>query len=95
MARTRMSDEQKTAIIEEYQTAVTTGRGGGAEVAKKHGIPSTLINGWMRARSKEGANGKRRRAPPAQDFVAGLDRLIAYHEGQVGKLRKIREDYEE
>lgn len=94
----KATEEEKSAIIAEYQAAVEAKRGGGAEVAKKHDTTPNLINGWMRARAKEkGTNGhrKRRRTPPAQDFVAGLDRLIGYHTAQVAKLQKIREDYEE
>lgn len=101
MPATKHTEEQKAAIIAEYQEAAAERKG--AEVVAKHGITRTLINGWVRARKGHKPSKRKGRGPgrppnppgaPVQDFARSLDRLIAYHQRELAKLEKLRAAYE-
>lgn len=92
----KLTEEQKDTIITEYKAATADRKG--AEVAKKHDVTPNTINSWMRSKKGNGASNGHRKArrskAPVQNFTAALDDLMAYHQGQIEKLQKLRESYE-
>lgn len=92
----RYTEEQKLQIIDEYQAAVSAGDGGGAAVAKKHGIHAAQIIQWARRRGAKPAARVYDRtgaAPPVQEFASAVAKLISYHRQQIERLEAMSKGY--